>query len=173
MSSRVHFEKSNGKLTQAAREILAEQFAALPDGWHTNDITPGRRGYTPTRYRFYHDVILWCILTQAGRFYRITNPSTGEERIPRNTAELHECIKAIYNPVILITPNGKTRVIAGTTTDLTDSEFIEQFQEQIVADHSQDPYLVEFVDIETWRAKHNDGTWRDFKKAREAAPQET
>lgn len=167
MSSRINIEKQSGRLTAQTKDELIEQIRALEDGPWTVDITPGKRGYTPSRYKFYFSCVLWQILTTAGRFYRIVNPQTGEEREPRNTQELHECMKAIYNPVVL-NVGGKSRVIAGTTTDLTDSEFIGQYLEQIVSDHAGPPYLVEFIDYEHWKELCKTGQWPDFKKKTES-----
>ncbi len=163
MSSRVHFQKLNGKLTEESREFLADQYAELEDGYYTNDIHPGRIGYTPSRYKHYHDCILWAILSQAGHHYRLTNPDTGEERQPRSTGELHELIKAIYNPIFLVY-QGKTRVIAGTTTDLTDRQFIDKFQEDVMSDHAGPPFNVEYVEYELWKQLHKEKKWGEFKK---------
>jgi len=163
MSSRVHFEKREGKVLQQSRELLAEQFAKLPDGHYTNDIHPGRVGYNPSRYKFYHDVVMWAILTQAGKHYLITNPSTGEQRPPVSTDEMHLIMKCLYNPVTLQIGRA-TMTIPGSTTELSDSEFANKFMEQIMADHMGAPYLVDFVDYEIWKGLHKAKEWKQFKK---------
>ena len=161
-AAKFDIEKSNGVLANHSREIFKEQFDSLGDGKYTILISPAK-GYRPSRYKYYYDSVLWQILNEAGKHYLIVNPSTGEERNPVNTTELHECMKAIYNPVML-SVNGKSRVIAGTTTDLNDSEFIKGFMEQIIADHSGPPYLIEFISYEDWKGLHAANAWGNFKK---------
>ena len=150
MSSRICIEKRTGKLTEQSRNVFKDWFESLGDGFHIVDSKPSEGRYTPTRYKYYFAEVMTAILSQAGRFYRMVNPGTGEERLPRNTAELHDCMKAIYNPIVL-NVEGKSRVIAGTTTDLNDRDFIGTFLEQIIADHSGPPYLVDIMDYDTWK----------------------
>ena len=162
MSAKFQIEKISGQFTQQSRAILKEQFDAMPDGIHDVLTTPSKVGYNPKRYAFYFDSVLWQILNEAGRFYLIVNPNTGEQRTPRDTTELHECMKAIYNPVTLTVGN-KTRVIAGTTTDLNNKEFLGEYLEQIIADHSAPPYLIEFISYEDWKELHRANVWINFK----------
>jgi hypothetical protein len=89
MSAKFQIEKISGQFTQQSRAILKEQFSAPPDGKHDVLTTPAR-GYNPKRYAFYFDSVLWQIPNEVGRFYLIVNPSTGEQRTPRDTTELHE-----------------------------------------------------------------------------------
>ncbi len=161
-AAKFDIEKSNGVLANHSREIFKEQFDSLGDGKYTILISPAK-GYRPSRYKYYYDSVLWQILNEAGQHYKIVNPDTGEQRKPRNTAELHTCIKAIYNPVML-TVNGKSRVIAGTTTDLTDTEFLGKYLEQIIADHSSPPYLIEFISYQDWKELHRANVWINFKQ---------
>lgn len=95
------------------------------------------------------------------RKFRTVQPE-GEQRTPRDTTELHECMKAIYNPVTLTVGN-KTRVIAGTTTDLNNKEFIGEFLESIISDHSGPPYNIEFIGYEDWKELHRANAWINFK----------
>lgn len=162
MSAKFKIEKIDGKWTEKSRKDHSEQMNALPDGLHEILIQPAKEGYSPTRYKHYFDSVLWQILNEAGKQYLIVNPSTGEERNPANTTELHECMKAIYNPIML-TVNGKSRVIAGTTTDLNNREFIGQFLEQIIADHSGPPYNIQFIGYEDWKELHRANAWINFK----------
>ena len=162
MSAKFQIEKISGQFTQQSRAILKEQFDAMPDGKHDVLTTPAK-GYNPKRYAFYFDSVLWQILNEAGRFYLIVNPSTGEQRTPRDTTELHECMKAIYNPVTLTVGN-RTRVIAGTTTDLNNKEFLGEYLEQIIADHSGPPYNIEFISYQDWKELHRANAWINFKQ---------
>lgn len=163
MSAKFTIETDGVTFTEKSRKELKEQFGMLPSGRYEVSITPAKDRYTASRYKYYFDCVLWQILNEAGKHYLIVNPKTGEERNPVNTTELHECMKAIYNPVML-TVNGKSRVIAGTTTDLNDTEFIKKFMEQIIADHSGPPYLIEFISYEDWKGLHAANAWHNFKK---------
>lgn len=149
--------KYDGAWTENSRRILADLFGKQGDGQY--EVTLKEVSYTKTRYKYYFDSLMREILDGGSRFYRIVNPATGEEREPRSTSELHVCMKAIYNPVVLITPYGATKVIAGTTTDLNDTEFIKQFQEQIIVDHSGPPFNLELTDYETWRNIKTNEIW--------------
>lgn len=162
MSAKFTIETDGVAFTGKSRKELKEQFGALTLGRYDVLITPAK-GYRPTRYKYYYDSVLWQILNEAGKHYLIVNPSTGEERNPVNTTELHECMKAIYNPVML-SVNGKSRVIAGTTTDLNDSEFLGKYLEQIIADHSSPPYLIEFISYQDWKELHRANAWINFKQ---------
>ena len=162
MSAKFDIEKANGAFTDQSKKTLREEFGALVDGKYTILAAPAK-GYRPSRYKYYYDSVLWQILNEAGQHYEIINPDTGEQRKPRNTAELHTCMKAIYNPVML-TVNGKSRVIAGTTTDLNDTEFLGKYLEQIIADHSGPPYLIEFISYQDWKELHRANAWINFKQ---------
>ena len=163
MSAKFRIEKDeSGKFTERSRKDHKEQMDALAPGTYEVSIIRAKEKYSPTRYKYYFSSVLFQILHDAGRFYRIVNPSTGEEREPQNTTELHECMKAIYNPVIL-NVGGKSRVIAGTTTDLNDRDFISSFLEQIIAEHSGPPYNIEFVSYEDWKGLHAANGWQMFK----------
>ena len=61
-------------------------------------------------------------------------------------------MKLKYRPVTIITPQGAF-VVPGSSTDYSDREFYTEFMDQIMADFSQHPYGVEFVDHETWKAQ--------------------
>ena len=164
MSAKFQIEKDDtGKFTPESLRVHKEQMGLLPAGKKYDVLVTPAKGYRPKRYSFYFDSVLWQILNDAGHHYEIVNPDTGEQRKPRNTTELHTCMKAIYNPVML-SVNGKSRVIAGTTTDLNDSEFIKGFMEQIIADHSGPPYLIEFISYEDWKGLHAANAWQNFKK---------
>ena len=132
MSAKFQIKTDGVMFTDKSRSALKDQFDLIRSqpGKYDVLIVPVKEGYTATRYKHYFDCVLWQILNEAGRFYLIVNPNTGEQRTPRDTDELHECMKAIYNPITLTVGN-KTRVIAGTTTDLNNKEFIGEFLQQI------------------------------------------
>lgn len=148
-----HITKNEGhNYTGQSREIMAEQFGGLPEGRYkvtVEEDKPG--GYTATRYRFYFGVVLAAILEACRDMFQIIDHATGERKPLRNTTDLHEALKMMYNPISVITPHGAFTT-GGTTTSLNDREFIGQFMEQIQADFSQAPYNVNFVDADEWRA---------------------
>lgn len=162
MSAKFHIEKIAGKFTIDSRVLLKEQFDQLLDGHHTVMIEPGKVGYKASRYKYYFDCLMWQLLNEAATHYRFVNPDTGEERKPVNTTEMHVIMRAIYNPVILVAGN-KTRVIAGSTTDLNDREFIGDYSERIISDHSGPPFNIEFVSYEDWKGLHAANGWHNFK----------
>lgn len=158
MHSDFEIEKRDGKLTEISREIFTEQFAMLGDGKWKIRFDPAKDGYKATRYRYYFGVVLSAILTQAGHLLQITDMSSGERRRMRNTTELHTYMKWKYNLVWIMV--GETAMpSAGTTTDLNDTEFIQKFQEQIMSDHANPPYNVDFVDEDEWKSMVKSGDW--------------
>lgn len=146
-------------MTDKSRREFSEIWTALPDGRYTITIETSGKGYRPTRYKYYFDSVLFEALRQAGRYFRITNMETGEQRQPRDTNELHEIMKAIYNPVTVEAAR-RVFIMPGTTTDLNDRDFIGNFLEQIMSDLSGPPYLVEFVDYEGWKALRRAGFYK-------------
>ncbi len=139
-------------------EVLREQFGALLEGQYKVTIDLVHGGYTSSRYKYYFGHVLPCILEKCAKSFRMINPRTGEESNPRNTTDLHECLKMMFNPVTVITPNGAFNT-PGTTTALSNREFIGEFLEMIQAYFANEPYNVEFIDRKDWatimKAKHN------------------
>lgn len=146
----VWIKKVAGKWTEASQKDLRKLFDALPEGWSRLLYEP-KRQYTKSRYKYYFDCVLREILLKAGHRYKLVSPTTGDTRSPKDTTELHKVMKAIYNPIVLVTEDNKTRVISGSTTDLNDSEFIEEYLEQILVDHSSPPYNLEITGYEEWK----------------------
>lgn len=147
---------ATGFATQST-EVLREQFGALLEGQYKVTIEPAHGGYSSTRYKYYFGHVLPCILEKCAKSFRMINPRTGEESNPRNTTDLHECLKMMFNPVTVITPNGAFNT-PGTTTALSNREFVSEFLEMIQAYFASEPYNVDFLDREDWaermKAKH-------------------
>lgn len=144
-------------MAEPSREVFRDQWDLLEPGDYTFEINKAS-GYRPTRYKYYFGSVLTSILKQAGHLMQITNPKTGEVRRMHNTTELHQFFKWKYNLVWIMV--GETAMPqAGTTTDLTDGEFINRFQEQIMADYAGPPWNVCFVDEEEWKALLKSGQW--------------
>lgn len=151
MPARFNIEKAAGTMPAKSKQEFRAQWDALPDGEYTVTIEPGGKSYRPSRYKYYFDSVMFEIIRQAGKHFRVTNHNTGEIREVANTAEMHEIMKATYNP-ITVQAGRRVFVMPGTTTELSDREFIGTYMEQIMSDLAGPPYLVEFVDYEGWKA---------------------
>lgn len=159
MSNRFDIEKQNGIMPAKSRQEFRDQWDKLPDGQYTVTIEATGKSYRPTRYKYYFDSVMFEIIRQAGRHFRVTNPNTGEIRQVTDTKEMHEIMKGIYNP-ISVQVGRQILVMPGTTTELNDREFIGNYLEQILADMGGPPYLVEFVDYEGWKALRRSGMYK-------------
>ena len=154
MSTVIHIEKRDGRPTPETSRQWADAVKELPDGWYKITIEGVRRGYTPTRYKFYFAHVLEVILHTCGRMFEIMDGN--EFRPVRNTQEIHDNLKAKYNPVFFRSPFG-AGVIAGSTTGLPDFEFINQYEETIIAEFSGPPFNCEFMMRDEWAAWMKNG----------------
>lgn len=163
MSTRIFHITTNGgtQFTGQSREILKEQIEALEQGRYKVVIEKAGAYERPTRYKFYFGVVMAAILEKCADRFQIINPRTGETSPPRTTDDIHETMKAMFNPVMIMTPRGVTNS-GGTTTNLSDRDFINEYMEEIMSEFSSPPYNVEFLDPDTWRemmkAKHESQT---------------
>lgn len=158
-------QKENGNITDTHKAILREQFGReLADGEYRITIEEGKaKRYNATRYKYYFDCLLSLALPHVAKKFLIVN-TDGEVRHPITTAELHECYKLMYNSVQVVIPEiGKSYQTAATTTGLSDSEFIGQYQEQIIESLISPPLCLEIPTIDEWRGMREEGTWREFK----------
>lgn len=143
----IYIEKQHGKLTYQSREVYRDAWAELPDGGYRLIFEPQKRGYTPTRYKYYFAHVLEAILLTCGNRFEIME---GERFRPaRNVQEIHEALKMKYNPVLVRTPFA-TFAMPSSTTGLSDSEFINQFEETIISEFSAPPFGCDFMDRESW-----------------------
>lgn len=152
MSTRIFHITTNGghDYTGQSRDILKEQLGALEPGRYKVVIEKVGAYKRPTRYKFYFSVIMAAILEKCSDRFQIINPRTGETSPPRTTADIHEIMKAMFNPVIIMTPKGATNS-GGTTTNLSDRDFINEYSEMIMSEFSSPPFNVEFLDPDEWR----------------------
>jgi len=152
MSTKIfHITTHEGKFTGQSREILKEQFAELSDGQWKITVQKSEHGkFTPTRYKYYFAAVMTAILEKCAGRFQIIDHSTGEQKPPRSTSDIHEIMKGWYNPVTIITPKGSF-TSGETTTGLSDRDFIGGFLETILAEFSGPPYNVEFLDYDEWR----------------------
>lgn len=159
MTSIFYITKINNGFVPQSTEVLRDQFNGLGEGQYKVTLEEAKEvRYTGTRYKYYFGHVLPAILEKCAKSFRMINPRTGEETNPRNTTDLHECLKMMFNPVTVITPNGAFNT-PGTTTALSNQEFVGEFLEMIMAYFSEAPYNVEFVDRDDWnevmKAKRN------------------
>lgn len=161
MPAQFNIEKQGGQMPPKSRLDFRQAWNALPDGEYRITIEPAGKSYRPSRYKYYFDSVLFEILRQAGRHFRVTNPATGEIREVRETAELHEIMKMTYNPVT-VQAGSRLFNLPGTTTELNDREFIGTYLEQIMSEHAGPPYLVDFVDYEGWKALRRAGIYKQL-----------
>lgn len=157
MTSIFYVTKTQTGFAPQSTQVLREQFGGLVEGQYKVTVEDAKEGrYTGSRYRYYFGHILPCILEKCAKSFRMINPRTGEESNPRNTTDLHECLKMMFNPVTVITPNGAFNT-PGTTTSLSNREFVGEFLEMIMAYFADPPYNCEFLDR---------GDWADVMKAK-------
>ena len=95
------------------------------------------------RYRYYFGYVLTKILHTG--LYLYPN-AIGKLVKATNTAQIHELMKFKYNPILTVDPatGEMIKLGGGTTTVISDTEFISKYQEQIIADHSGEPFFIEF-----------------------------
>ncbi len=147
MTTVVYIEKQSGKATPETAKQWTDAVKELPDGWHKITIEPVKRGYTPTRYKFYFAHVLEVILHTCGRMFEVMDGN--EFRPARTTTEIHEYLRGKYCPVFYKGPFG-SGVMAGSTTRLSDSEFIGKYEEDIIAEFSGPPFNCEFMMRDEW-----------------------
>lgn len=138
--------------TGQSKEILNEQFGALEAGRHKVAIQKVGAYERPTRYRYYYAVVMTTILETCGQMFSYTSHLTGEQVHWTNTDEVHLYMKLRFNPETLQTPYG-IFIVPGSTTKLSDTEFVSKFTPDIMAEFSASPFYCDFKDIDVWRAE--------------------
>lgn len=149
-----HFEIQQGKMTADTKQALADKFGNLKDGCYEISVTESYsyRG----RYKYYFDELIPCLIKHV--FGNIVNPKTGASRPPR-TEEVHDRLKGLFNPRIIIDEEGNEVYVGGSTKELNDQEFLE-YEQSIIAFFSKkhEKFAYDLVDrqiwIETMKYKH-------------------
>ena len=154
MTTRIFHITTNGghEYTGQSRDIMRDQFGALEAGRYKVAVEKVGAYETPTRYKYYFGVVLSAILDKCADRFSLIDPRTGETTPVRTTADIHEAMKSRYNPVMMVTPHGIVNS-GGTTTNLSDRDFIGEYMEEIMAEFSGPPFNVEFRDVDDWRAE--------------------
>ncbi len=162
--------KDDGQIAPESKQTLREHFDLLPENG-TFQVTVEEykpKKFTATRYKYYFDCILGLAFAKVRLRFELMDMRTGEVRNPKDVEELHYCLKLKYNPVYIVDRvTGVMLTIGATTTDLSDSEFINDFGEEIVADFSGAPYYA-YNDTgcptrKEWAEMHRDGSWGNYK----------
>lgn len=159
----VRIEKKNGKLDVGSRQIMANWFNGLQDGYHeVSAKTVADLQYQPTRYKYLFDCVYQLCLPSAARVYRVLEG--GDPRPIRTVEELHYCMKAVYNPVHCVNiETGQVLSNALTTTALSDRDFAKRFLDEILVEFSSPPHNLEIPTREEWRDMRESFEWEDFK----------
>lgn len=162
-------KQENGKLSETSRAIFREQFDALEPGQYFVQFKPHKTArFTATRYKWWFDCVLGLALPKVRQHFGMADKH-GEVNYPATVEQLHEILKLIYNPVTIVRADGGIiKTIGYTTTRMSDSDFINEFCEQIIADFSGAPYYA-FPDTgcpdrEEWADMYNTGEWHTFKQ---------
>ena len=159
-------EKRDGKFTEVSRSILREKFSELPDGRHLIETKRIVGTYTPTRYKYYFDCVMWMILQSVGDKFLVIDPVTKERRKVASTKDVHEIMKLRYNAVTIVDKEtGEVYRVGSTTTNMNDRSFIAEYLPKIQAEYADEPHWIEFPDYEDWKMMHNEGSWNKYKNA--------
>lgn len=123
------FRKTENGLQNNHRIDMSKIFKELPPGEYTLEIV--KRSTYRGRYKYYFAYLLPEIINQVG--FKVQEHDTGELRTG-TVDELHEVLKVQFNPVSVQSPmTGGWSVTGGTTTKLSDGEFIARYEEEIAA----------------------------------------
>lgn len=145
--SAVWIEKLATGLKPESKDVLVQAVRELPEGNYRVVFEEMKRGYTPTRYKYYFGHVLQVILLTCGKDFTIWEDGAF---VPVRTVEqVHFGLKMKYCTQLIMTPFG-AYTVAKSTTELTDSDFINQFEEQIIAEFSAPPFGCDFMDRQSW-----------------------
>lgn len=146
---KIYFTKAPEGIAQQSRAALRGLFDSLAPGQYSLVVEEAKRGYTPTRYRYYFGCILPQILHKCSERFLIQGRD-GVLQPVQSTDDLHFAIKAMFNPVVIVTPAG-AYTIGESTTNLNDRDFISEFLPNVMSHFADAPYFVEFQSFEDWR----------------------
>lgn len=114
------------------------------------DVTIRTHSKKNSRYKYYWGSVLMQILRE--KIYNMID-DWGNTVLCTNTNQIHDILKLIYCPRLAINPRTGELMKIGSrsTTEMSDSVFIEKYQERIIFDHSQD-FFMEFETRESYAA---------------------
>jgi hypothetical protein len=151
------FKNDDGTMSQKDKVAFRQMWDSLNPGDH-EFMVKEKHKRTPKKYKYYFDCVMHCMLAQVGHRFQIG------DRTAQTTEEIHTVMKFIYNPItVYCISTGDVYKIPGTTTSMTDSEFIDRYEQQIIADYSGPPFFVSFPTFEQYCEMQKAGTWREQK----------
>jgi len=159
-----NLSKSGGKFSEVHRDILREEFGKkMPDGQYRITVEQAKeKRYNATRYKYYFDCVLTLALPVVRGRYLIVD-EYGDTKHPSNTEDLHECYKLEYNSVQVVIPHlKKSFSTANSTTNLSDRDFIAEYQEMIIESLISPPLCLDIPLIEEWRELRKAKKWKEF-----------
>ena len=137
-------ERTDTGWTDKSREYFTEVVKRLGAGAYEIQIKSKSTAYRSTRYKYYFAHVLTVILITCAKHFQIFNEIVNEFEPVTNTAQIHEALKLKYNPVMVKTPYGLFTVPA-STTGMSDTDFINRFEEMIIAEFAGSPFYCEFM----------------------------
>ena len=132
MTTKIKINKGQYRLTDESRQTLIDTIRGLSEGEYDILIKPKNTRFSATRYKYYFDCVLAIILENCSQHYRIVNPETAEMVEPTSTEQMHEIMKVVYCSTVYVI-GGVARAIAGSTRDLSNTDFYQKYLEQIIS----------------------------------------
>lgn len=157
-------EIKNGGWTRQSRETFSKNFDGLKDGGYKIMVERLDKKFSPSRYKYYFDYVMFTILSQAGDFLQIFDRD-GKLKPVQSTDDVHAIMKATFNPITFVdVSTGLTGTIGKSTTDLSDRDFIGKFTEMIIAKFSSEPYYCDLsITYDDWKYFHEKKQWYRVK----------
>jgi hypothetical protein len=154
---------SEGKLHPDTRDSLAGVMRALRDGMYEvqfHEMKSARSG----RYKYYFGYFLPTIMQACKPF--VVERETGDER-PASVQEFHDSLKLRFNSCEIIDPiSGTVHIVGRTTTEFSDADFINEYEERICSEFVQAYPDLEVMSREEWTAQRSE-IWNARKKSAE------
>ena len=165
MNKSFQVEVVGKQFTQKSRESFRKHFLDLDDGKYKIALESMNTSFTPSRYKYYFDYVMFVILHQASDHLKILNRE-GEFVDVETTAEVHQIIKAIFNPITFVDlTTGVTGTIGKSTKGLSDRQFIGEFTEKVIAHYSSEPFFCDLsLTYDDWKFFHQSGQWHKVKQ---------
>lgn len=130
---------------------IKDLFGKLKEGWYNLTIQE-KKPYSTTRYKHYFGCVLKQAVDQMNErgIYQILIEETGE-LVPITVEDLHEMLKYYFNPVI-VRYQGMAIKKKGSTRQLTDSQFINEYLEKIYQWFSEHDIII--LDYDEYKNKN-------------------
>jgi hypothetical protein len=100
-----------------------------------------------TRYKYYFGHVIPVI--QDAQLFVDENGAINDPRI------IHQGLKNHFNRIVQLSGD-QFSMHGGSTADMSDGDFIQKYEEQVIAFFSQQPYYLEFLTREQWAQQRKD-----------------